>query len=448
MPENPLAPILRSIPFRVAVLAGLSILLLAPLWSLRELVNERRGLRSQAASSIAAGWGDRQTLLGPVLVLALDCPWTDDKGKSGVSRQIVTRLPATFSVDGDLSTELRRRGLHAIPVYRAHLRTAFEFVPPERNLLEAQCADARLSAASVVFALSDPRGIDRISPLRIGDAEAGWLPGTPLTGAWARGVQAPLPVALLADGAAPLALAAELDLRGTDRLALLPVGGATAAKLRADWPSPSFDGAFLPATSALRADGFEASWTISELARPLPSLFAGDPPSDLEAAAFGFTWFQPADGYLMTERSLKYGFLFVALTFLIFFGFELTAERRVHPLQYGLVGAALCIFYLLLLALSERAGFGAAYLAAAAATTVQITLYARALLAGMRRAAVLGGLLIALYSGLYLLIGLEETALLVGSVALFVLLTVAMWLTRRVGLGRPLPQPGAPALPM
>ena len=442
------ASITRSIPFRVTVLGFLSILLLIPLWSLRELVGERRDLRAAAASSIAAGWGGRQTLLGPVLVLELECPWTDDKGRSGVEARIATRLPSRYSVDGDVTTEVRHRGLHTVPVFRANLRTAFEFTPPAARLLEGQCSGARLRAASVVFALADPRGIDRISPLQLGAAPTAWSPGTPLSGFWKQGVQAPIPVALLAEGARPLALRAEIALRGSDRLTLLPAGGETTVRLKADWPSPSFDGAFLPTISTLRRDGFDAEWAVSELARPLPSIFAGDPPSELEAAAFGFTWFQPADSYLHTERSLKYGFLFVVLTFLTFFVFELGSERRVHPLQYGLVGAALCIFYLLLLSLSERAGFGAAYFAAAAATTLQIALYGRALLAGTARAAILGGILAALYGGLFLLIGLEETALLVGSIALFALLTLAMWLTRGAGRGGTrLPERAAEAAP-
>ncbi len=438
--------ITRSIPFRATVLAFLSLLLLIPLWSLRELVGERRALRAAAADSIAVGWGGRQTLLGPVLVLELDCPWRDEKGLIGVTQRIATSLPSRYAVEGDLTTEVRHRGLHTVPVFRARLRAAFTFAPPASRLLEGQCGGARLRAASVVFALSDPRGIDRISPLAIATTRTAWIPGTPLAGSWKQGVQAPIPVASLVEGAEPLALSTEIDLRGSDRFTLLPAGGETTVRLAADWASPSFDGAFLPTSSTLRPDGFDATWAVSELARPLPAIFDGDPPAELAAAAFGFTWFQPADSYLQTERSLKYGFLFVVLTFLVFFGFELTSQRRVHPLQYGLVGAALCIFYLLLLSLSERTGFATAYLAAAAATTLQIALYGRALLAKTGRAAILGAILAALYSGLFLLIGLEETALLVGSVALFALLTLAMWLTRGVGRDGPRsPEAGAGA---
>lgn len=434
--------ITRSIPFRCAVLVFLSLVLLAPLGGVRELVGERRALRAAAASSIAVGWGGHQTLLGPLLVLELDCPWTDDKGKSGTSPRIATRLPQSYSVDGDFHTETRHRGLHTVPVYRAALRTTFEFTPPAERLFESVCSGGRLRAGAVVFALTDPRGVDRISPLDLGGAPVAWMPGTPLGGSWRQGVQAPIPLALLAEGARPLALRAEIELRGSDRFTLLPAGGETQVHLAADWPSPSFDGSFLPTSSRLGPASFEADWQVSELARPLPAIFDGDPPSELEAAQFGFTWFQPADSYLQTERSLKYGFLFIVLTFLVFFAFELHSERRVHPVQYGLVGAALCIFYLLLLSLSERIGFPAAYFTAALSTTLQIVLYGRALLARTGRVAVLGAILASLYGGLYLLIGLEETALLVGSIALFALLTLAMWLTRSVGRGGTRPPTG------
>jgi inner membrane protein len=226
-------------------------------------------------------------------------------------------------------------------------------------------------------------------------------------------------------------------------LALVPAGGVTKVRLGADWSSPSFDGSFLPATSSLRQDGFDAEWTVSEFARPMAPLSFGAPPGELSRAAFGVTWFQPADGYLMTDRSLKYGFLFVALTFMAFFFFELTGARRAHLIQYGLVGGALCVFYLLLLSLAERTGFGPAYAVAATATTVQIALYGRALLDTWRRALVLGAVLTGLYGGLYLLVGLEEAALLVGSIALFTILALAMWLTRDVARFERPPADGA-----
>jgi inner membrane protein len=203
--------------------------------------------------------------------------------------------------------------------------------------------------------------------------------------------------------------------------------------MKGDWPTPSFDGAFLPAERSIRADGFDAEWRVSELARPVRSLSLDGTAPELHSSGFGLTWFQAADQYLMTERSLKYGFLFVVLTFLTFFLFELTGSRRAHFLQYGLVGGALCVFYLLLLSISEHLRYDKAYLVAAVATALQITLYGRAFLASTRRTLVLGTVLAALYTCLYFLVGLEEMALLIGSIGLFLVIAITMWLTREVG---------------
>lgn len=442
MSPTPIRRLTESIAFRAFTLAFLSILLLIPLLSVRGLVNERKALRRDAAASIAAGWGGPQTILGPVLVLQAKCFAKPDKdGHIEESRRLAVKLPQALTVEGEASSEIRRRGLHEVPVYRVMLAIALNLEPPSLAELDWQCAKTELEAASIAFAVSDPRGIDRVSPLSYAGSNASWHAGTPLSGPWQSGVQAAIPIADLYPSSGGIPMRFELELRGSDRFALSPAGGSTELNLRADWSSPSFDGAFLPSERSVQARGFEATWKVSELARPVPSLWLCDCPADLAASAFGVTWFQPADGYLTTERSLKYGFLFIALTFLTFFLFELGGSRRAHPIQYGLVGGAICVFYLLLLSLSERTGFGVAYLVAAVATTTQITLYGRAFLRAGRRVAVLGAVLATLYGGLYLLVGLEEIALLLGSIALFLIIAIAMWVTRTVN-GETLPARG------
>jgi inner membrane protein len=406
--------------------------------SVRGLVRQRQSLRAEAAESIAAGWGGRQLLLGPALVLQATCSWTDKDGTVTKSRHLATQLPSRLEVAGRAVTEVRNRGIHEIPVYRTHLDVELEIQPPALTALDWDCGRTKVEAASIVFALSDARGIDEITELVIGDARHGWSSGTPLPHDWSNGVQAAIPVELLYPAATPVAMRFAIDLRGTDRFTLAPAGGLTELRLSSDWPSPSFDGAFLPAEREIRADGFDASWKVSELARPVASLRIDGVGPELSGSAFGFSLFQEAGVYLKAERSLKYGFLFVALTFLTFYLFELTGARRAHILQYGLVGGALCVFYLLLLSISERSSFTLAYLAAATATTTQITLYGRAFLASNRRAAVLGAVLAALYTCLYWLVGLEEAALLLGSIGLFVVIAITMWLTREVG-SEPLP---------
>lgn len=440
-----------STTFRALTLAALCLMLLIPLASVRGIVEERKGQRSQAASSVAEGWGGPQTLLGPVLVIQAGCSTTESDGEVRESRHLAVKLPARLAVEGQATSEVRKRGLHTVPVYRAKLRFDLSFEPPPVAALDWRCTTTRIEATSIVLALGDPRGIDGLSPVSLGergDRRTAWRSGTPLEGDWRKGVQAPVPVEWLYPAAGPVAMTFELELRGSDRFALAPAGAQTELRLAGDWPSPSFDGSFLPSERHVTAEGFDALWKVSELARPVPSLWLSETAPELAASAFGVSWFQPADGYLMTERSLKYGFLFVALTFLTFFLFEQAGATRVHPIQYGLVGGALCVFYLLLLAISERAGFGRAYLVAAVATASLIVFYGKALLRAGRRVGVLAAVLAVLYGGLYLLVGLEEAALLIGSVALFLIIAIAMWTTREVGREKPGTPAGAPNPPL
>lgn len=428
--ETPLRRLGTSLTLRLFALSFLCLLLLAPLASVRGLVRERQALRAQAAASIASGWGARQLVLGPVLVLQAECETRHDRRSITKSRRLAVRLPEKLTITGDARSELRHRGIHVVPVYRSVLRFELEVAAPALAELNWGCDATRIDAASIVLALSDLRGIDRIEPLVLGDLRADWVGGTPLSGEWARGVQAAIPIGRLDPLTGPLALAFELELRGSERIAFVPAASSTEVTLAGDWATPSFDGAFLPAERELRPDGFRSVWRVSGLARPVAALHLDGGAPELAPCAFGVTWFRAADAYLQAERSLKYGFLFIALTFLTFFLFELGGERRAQLVQYGLVGAAICVFFLLLLAISEHAPFWVAYAAAATATAAQVTLYGRALLASSRRLAVLGGVMATLYGCLYVLIGLEEVALLVGSAALFLVIGVTMWMTR------------------
>jgi inner membrane protein len=398
-------------------------------------------MRGRAAESISQGWSGRQTILGPVLVVEAECGTRQEERSMSKTRKLAVQLATRLKVAGETHSEIRRRGIHDVPVYRAALRVEAEFQPPALTDQTWSCDQTRLDGAAIVLALADPRGIDRLEPFDIAGHGISWTGGTPLPGEWARGVQARVPIEALypaAGGATAGAftLSFDIDLRGSERLAFVPAADATEIALRGDWATPSFDGAFLPAERTARSDGFpdgfRASWKVSGLARPAPALRLDGQAPELVPSAFGVTWFQAADAYLQTERALKYGFLFVALTFLTFFLFELGGGRRAHLVQYGLVGGAICVFYLLLLAISEHARFGLAYFVASVSTATQVTLYGRALLAAPRRIAVLAGVLATLYGCLYLLIGLEEVALLIGAIALFVIVGVTMWMTREV----------------
>jgi inner membrane protein len=258
----------------------------------------------------------------------------------------------------------------------------------------------------------------------------------------------------LADGAAAeIPFVVKIDLKGTQQINFQPGGRTTTVRLASTWPHPAFAGAFLPDRSRISDAGFDAEWRLSHLGRGYPQAWRDEDmrPQQIEQAAvasrFGVQLITPVDVYHRAERSTKYGALFILLTFCTFFVVELLQRRRLHPVQYLLVGAALCLFYLLLLSLSEHIGFGAAYLAAAVATIAVIGMYAGHVLGGQGVRTVAG--LSLLYGFLYVLLQLEDYALLVGSVSLFLILATVMYATRRVNwyaIGRPAsasPDPGA-----
>jgi inner membrane protein len=223
-------------------------------------------------------------------------------------------------------------------------------------------------------------------------------------------------------------------LSGGGSLSFLPLGDETTVTLASAWPAPSFTGAFLPTERTVSADGFTARWTVPSMARPFPQAWrAGEVDTGvLFGSSFGASLMAPVDVYQKVTRSVKYGALFLLLPFLVFFLFEVLGGLRVHPLQYLLVGFAECLFYLLLLSLAEHLPFVAAYLAAAGAATLMVTLYASAVLHSWRRALLLAPALAAAYGFLYTTLQSEDFALLIGSIGLFVILGLVMVLTRRV----------------
>jgi inner membrane protein len=217
-------------------------------------------------------------------------------------------------------------------------------------------------------------------------------------------------------------------------LAFVPVGKKTSVNLSADWPDPSFNGAFLPIQHDISDIGFQATWQVSHLGRSYPQYWTtqNQPEIDFYSTEFGVDLLLLIDFYHKSERSVKYGILFILLTFMTFFLFEVLNHRSIHPLQYLMVGSALCLFYVLLLSISEHLGFVTAYIIASASTIVLITAYATKVLHNTQRAGIMGLALTGLYISLYVLLHLQDYALLFGAVGLFLILAGVMFITRNI----------------
>jgi inner membrane protein len=423
--------LIHSVTFKVLGIAVLALLMLIPLGQVNDLVREREGRAGEATAQIASRWGGQQLVGGPVLVVPVR--YQQQQGKELVSMETtVYLLPDRLAVHATLAPELRRYGLYETPVYLAELGIEGRFSSTDIAALAAPGQEPQWQRAELRVPVADVRGIRRVSALRVGERELNFGPGGGGIAGIAA-VAAPLP---LDPAALPpqLPFAFELTLAGSERFAALPLARQTELRVGGAWPDPGFDGAFLPATRRVDAGGFEASWQVLDLNRRIAQRWSESEASSLSIAdnSFGVSLMRPAGAYQQNVRAGKYGVLFIALTFVAFFLFEVLRGLRVHAVQYLLVGIALCTFYVVLLALSEQIGFGFAYLAAACATVALVGGYAAAVLAERRSGLILGGLLGLIYALLYGLVISEDYALLMGALALLAAVAALMMLTRRV----------------
>jgi inner membrane protein len=424
---------------KMLVIGFLVLLLLIPLGMVGSLVAERQSRSGQAAEEVAASWGRSQTLAGPVLTV----PYVErTKNAKGVTvsktNYDVRFLPETLEVEGDIATERRSRGIFEAAVYHTDLRWRGTFARPDFSAWRVPPEDILWQEAYLSVGVPDMRGITSGIDLTWGDRTLQLAPGGGEAGMWSSGLRVPIPGLAESKPGEVYAFAFDLGLNGSGSLSFLPFGKETRVALKSPWPSPSFKGAFLPAKRTVRGTGFEAAWNVSWFGRSYPQQWrigdAGEVASEdaLNSSAFGVELLVPVDAYQKTERARKYGVLFLLLTFLTFFLYEQFNPFSLHPVQYLLVGSALCLFYLLLLSISEHVPFGLSYLAAASATVLLIGGYSMAILRGALRALLMTVVLGALYGYLYVLLQLEDYALLLGSVGLFVILALVMYLTRRI----------------
>lgn len=446
---------------KAAAIGLVVLLLLAVLTRIDWLVSERRMRQAQAAASVEQSLAGAQTLLGPMLHRACVEEWDEPVGE-GKSRRLTTEkreflltsTPARLQVSGEARAEARYRGLFKVNGYAGPMLLQAEWPSLQSLQPRRDHKDSRLHCGpvAVMLALSDVRGI-RKAKVEIDGSESAARAGT-LHPRYGRGLHAELTQGRAAQADAPLSVKVALDLLGTGRLALVPAADETTWALKSDWPHPSFIGRFLPATREIGAQGFSASWSVSSLAssaaadavsagelcapadpsaeevvayRPAPAAKGGVCLDTLEVA-----FIDPVNPYVLADRATKYALLFIVLTFAAVALTEVLAQRRVHPVQYALVGMALALFYLLLLSLSEHLAFAQAYAVASSAGVLLLGYYARHMLGTLRAGALFGTGVALLYGVLWVLLQMEQTALMIGSGMLFATLAAVMVLTRRI----------------
>src|SRR5437764_781861 len=342
-------------------------------------------------------------------------------------------LPETLNVTADVQTQMLHRGIYNAAVFRAQLTLSGKFVPPDFGPLKIDMKDVQWKDAFVTIAINDLRGTREAIVLDWNGTKHPMLPGSQVPG-YTTGATASI------GGDQPISteipFSIPLDFNGSEGVFFAPFGVQNEATLKSNSPDVGFRGAFLPAERSLRPDGFDAKWRISYYGRDYPQSWTSRTGNErftttaVSTSLFGAQFLSILDAYRYVERSIKYGVLFLVLVFTAFFLFEVTARQKIHPFQYLMVGAALCLFYLLLLSISEFIGFSWAYLIAAVASTLLITWYCRFFLGGGVRTFMIGAGLGGVYLFLYITLRQQDYALLMGAIALFVVLSLVMCVTR------------------
>jgi len=436
----------QSLTFRTFVVVLLGLLMLIPLNMAEEVVAERNSYHASVLEGIASTWGAQQTLVGPVLVVpyvehytSVDTVTEKDGTARVVSKDVSSDhtailLPKNLEIRADLKEEHRHRGIYDALVYSAKLSLSGQFDHSPLLKRSDDGAERRIQwdKAFVMVGLSDTKAIADASELSWDDKPIKLEPGTHLPELLASGFHAPLSAS--ADTKSTHDFKLNLTLHGSDSLNFAPLGETTKARMTSTWTHPSFQGNSLPVKRTLNDQGFSAEWEIPHLVRNYPQYWLMDDKQkyDINAFTAGVSLYEPVSLYSQVIRAVKYGVLFVGLTFLTFFAFEISVGKRLHVLQYGLVGVALSLFYLLLLSLAEHIAFVYAYLGAASVVVMIITLYAWAVLRSFKSGLLILLLLSGLYGVLYLLLEMEDYALLAGTGLLIIATSSMMYVTRNL----------------
>ncbi|MHC1763453.1 MAG: cell envelope integrity protein CreD [Verrucomicrobiia bacterium] len=430
---------------KIAGVAVLILLLLVPLQMVRSVLRERLSRRNEAVASITSSWGRDQKLIGPVLVVPYQRAvksWKERPNATGAIERFEAVdliqatayfLPTNLVVAGHLTPSKLHRGIYEAVVFRGELDISGQFAQPDFASLRIDEKSVLWNEALVAFAIPDLRGVKETLQMAWGRGSHPLLPGSKLKG-FSSGVFTRVGDPRNLGASIPFRL--RLALNGSGGMSIAPVGAQNQVRITSPWPDPSFVGAILPAQRQVSRNGFDASWQVSYYSREYGQQWtdqepeAGLHPASADSSLFGVLLLSGIDAYRNTERAIKYGVLFIVLIFAAFFLFEILAALKIHPFQYAVVGAALCLFYLALLSLSEFISFGLSYLIAVAVTILLICFHSAKMLKSGTRTLIVAALLAAIYAFLYVALQLQDYALLLGTAGLFAILALVIVLTR------------------
>ncbi len=410
------------------ITGALILLMLIPTVFVSSLVQERQARQQEVKNEVSSKWAGEQSITFPYLFVPYAVPVTQTNGKIIMDKRSFIILPENLNVAGSVSTEQRQRSIYSVLLYNSNLNAKGNFNIQIPNEVDTSSIDWK--NCKICLGISDFKGIEQKITTRINNDLYDFSAGLPTNKIDTTGLSSSIKLSTDNVGKS-LPFELPLTIKGTDQLHFLPLAGNSQFVLRSSWNSPSFDGNILPSERNLNDKGFEAAWTFNKANLPFNTVLK-DFNFKKDNYAFGVSLLQPADQYAKTLRCVKYAILFIGLSFSLFFIVEIMQKKPFHPVQYVLVGLALIVFYTLLLSISEFLLFDVAYLIAASATVLLITFYARSHFKTWKIAAVFAAVIGFIYGFIFVLIRLEDTALLVGSIGLFVILALAMYASRKI----------------
>ncbi|RMA56753.1 cell envelope integrity protein CreD [Ulvibacter antarcticus] len=432
----------NSITARMLVVGFLLIVLLIPLEFVKSLISERSYRQAEVIQDINGKWGNEVLLSGPILKIPYktfkEVRIYDEKTKtySTVNEEAVRDayfFPETLDIVSDIDSKPLSRGIYESVVFTADINVNGKFPKPDFSKSDIKGEHILWEKATVIINTSNLKGIRNTPVVKLNSQSLSMSPkySTDYLNTIESGY-----IEGLKNTANMLSFSFDLKINGSESLKFLPIGKETTARMKSNWHSPSFDGRFLPEDGSreISKDGFKAGWKVLQINRQFEQSFFGNLP-ELSAFGFGTKFIIPVDEYQKSERTAKYGFMVIGLTLLVFLLIQLVSKIYIHPFQYVMIGLALVMFYTLLISISEHSSFLKAYGIAAAAVLTLITVYSRAILKVFKFPLLICASLASLYGFIYVIIQLENYALLVGSIGLFIILAIIMFASRKIDWG-------------
>jgi inner membrane protein len=429
-PQVPQPPRQNRYILKTLLIGGLVFMLFIPTLFIRSLVQERKGLLEEVKNEVSSKWSRAQDIGGPMLIVPYIERTSAPGEKESYSKKLAYILPDDLNISGNIASEIRYRSIYEIAVYNADLQVKGRFDGMPFQKLGIYPSQILWNEVQLIIGISDFRGINEQLTLTWNGKTSDMNSGIIYNDVFANGLGTG--VALdTADFATVYNFSFPLKIKGSEGISFVPVGKTTTVNLHSEWKNPEFSGNFLPVERTVDETGFTALWKVLHLNREFPQYWK-DQSYSLSASSFGVNLLQPLDSYAQTIRTVKYAMLVILLTFAIYFFVEVFQKKIVHAIQYALVGVALCVFYLLVLSISEYIPFLYAYLIAAAATVGLISAYTGSVFRSLKTGVIFGLFLGMLYLFIYMLIQMQEGALLIGSIGLFIILSVIMYLSRKI----------------